>query len=520
MAKDLKTFEGAAAYSRDPRSDLFLLATTNFFGEDTFYEKANARNDRFIGLVHRVAKDDPAWLGEFLPWLRRDANIRTAAVVGAVEGARILARAGVAGSAVGPARKLVAETLSRADEPAEALAYYLSTYGRRIPKPIQRGIADAARRLYTERNFIKWDSSTAAVRMADVIELTHVKPVDASKFDHPNRRQSALFKYIVDSRHRPTQVPDGLNMLKSREMLLADTGKLDKLASFADDPEYVTGMLQSAGMTWEQVSSWGAFTNKTWEALIPTMGYMALLRNLRNFQDKGVSDAMLKMVAMTIGDQEMVRNSKQLPYRFLSAYLEATHPVWALALETAMQYSTANLPSLPGRTLVLVDTSGSMQSPISAKSKITAVKAGALFGVALAAKGEDVDLYGFADGVFQFPVRKGAGVLRTVEAFDGMVGRAGHGTRTELAVRSTYAGHDRIVIVTDGQTFGTWHSDVSGSAPMSVPIYAFNTVGYAPAMMETSSTRHELGGLTDHTFGMIPIVEAGQQARWPWEEER
>ena len=30
VAKDLTTYEGAAAWSRDVKSDLFLLATTNF----------------------------------------------------------------------------------------------------------------------------------------------------------------------------------------------------------------------------------------------------------------------------------------------------------------------------------------------------------------------------------------------------------------------------------------------------------------------------------------------------------
>ena len=88
--QDTKTFEGAAAWSRDAKSDLFLLAVTNFYGEDTFYEKAGDRNQRFIELVHRVAAEDAEWLGKFLPWLRRDANIRTAAVVGAVEAARAL----------------------------------------------------------------------------------------------------------------------------------------------------------------------------------------------------------------------------------------------------------------------------------------------------------------------------------------------------------------------------------------------------------------------------------------------
>lgn len=518
VAKDLKTFEGATAYSRDAKSDLFLLGTTSFFGEDTFYEKANERNERFIGLVHRTAREDPNWLLAFVPWLRREANIRTASVVAAVEAARILAQEGQPGNNVGAAREVVRSTLLRPDEAAEALAYYLNTYGKKIPNPIRRGIADVATRAYTERNFIKWDSDRAAVRMADVVELTHPKA--------RTEMQSELFKYMIDSRHRPTRIPDSLVMLKSREVLLAYPNRLSMVTSLSDDPIAVANLLDSAGMTWEQVSSWGAFTGKTWEALIPTMGYMALLRNLRNFQDHGVSEGVLRRVAFYLGDEKLVASSRQLPYRFLTAHLEATSPVWALALESALQYSTSNIPSLDGRTLVLVDTSSSMSSVgLSNRSKITPVMAGALFGVALAAKGAAVDLWGFADGVFRHPIRKGAGVLRTTENFVRRVGEVGHGTQTTRAIQETYNNHDRVVIVTDGQTFGpTWRSrrygpaEVSTQIPAHVPMYAFNTSGYAPAMIESSSTRHELGGLTDHTFRMIPMIEAGASAVWPWEE--
>ncbi len=189
-----------------------------------------------------------------------------------------------------------------------------------------------------------------------------------------------------------------------------------------------------------------------------------------------------------------------------------------------MQYATANIPALSGSTLVLVDTSASMSSlGLSKKSKITPMMAGALFGVALAAKGEKVDLYGYADGVFGHPVGKGAGVLRETERFVARVGEVGHGTQTAQSLRATWSGQDRVVIVTDGQTFGYWSNpryDVGKQIPDNVPIYAFNMQGYAPAMMETSSTRHELGGLTDRTFAMIPLVEAGQAAKWPWMEQR
>jgi TROVE domain-containing protein len=523
VAQDTKTFEGAAAWSRDAKSDLFLLAVTNFYGEDTFYEKANDRNQRYVDLVHRVAQEDPAWLARFLPWLRREANIRTAAVVGAVEAARVLASDGQPGTQMGPARRIISETLLRADEPAEALSYWLQTYGKKIPAPIRRGIADVAQRLYNERSFIKWDSDRSSVRMADVIELTHPTPV-AGEFDHRNRVQSDLFKYMLDSRRRPTEVPASLQTIRYRNTVLMDLQdrKSRKLILAAPN---IGAVLSEAGMTWEALSSSGPMDKAAWEAIIPNMGYMALLRNLRNFQEAGISENTVLRVAAQLKDPEQVRRSRQLPYRFLSAYLEATSANWSLALETALDQSLANIPALPGTTLVLVDTSSSMsRNGFSAKSKITPVMAGALFGVALAAKGERVDLVGYANGVFSHPVRKGSGVLRETDKFIRRIGEVGHGTETAAALKASWHAHNRVVIVTDGQTFGPnrlslgWgRGNVGDQIPANVPIYAFNMMGYAPAMMETSKTRHELGGLTDRTFAMIPLVEAGQRAQWPWE---
>lgn len=509
--QDTVTFEGAAAWSRDAKSDLFLLGVTNFFGEDTFYEKSNDRNTRFIGLVHQVAREDPGWLLGFVPWLRRSANIRTAAVVAAVEGARALAREGQPGSEMGPARRLIRETLLRADEPAEALSYWLSTYGKKMPGPVRRGIADAASVMYTERNVLKYDSDRRGVRMADVIALTHPAP-----FVDPLRQQDqpALFRYLLDSRHRPTDLPESLKKMRYQKVVLNDLRGPERATLLADEGIY--RILDQAGVTWEALSSTGPMDRAAWEAIIPNLGYMALLRNLRNFTEAGVSEETKGQVIARLLDTREVAASRQLPYRFLSAYLEATDPSWVLPLSVALQNSMHNVPELPGRTLVLVDTSASMSgTTFSAKSKITPVMAGALFGTVLAAKGEQVDLHGYATGVFKQPVRRGAGILHMTEAFIRRVGEVGHGTETAFALRSTWDGHDRVVIVTDCQTFG--YGNVGDQIPSHIPIYAFNLGGYAPAMMATSKTRHELGGLTDRTFAMIPLVEAGQAAKWPWE---
>ena len=112
--------------------------------------------------------------------------------------------------------------------------------------------------------------------------------------------------------------------------------------------------------------------------------------------------------------------------------------------------------------------------------------------------------------------------MRSVEAFTERIGEVGHGTRIAEAVWATYRGHDRVMIFTDMQTFPAGCGqvgDVSASVPAQVPVYGFNLVGYRHSAMPAGhGNRHELGGLTDATFTLIPNIEAGRAARWPWDE--
>src|SRR5690349_15254613 len=109
---DAVTYEGGQGYSRDPKSELFLLAAVNMVGEDTFYEGASERDTRFRGLIAQVTKADPGWIARFVPYLRNTMNMRSASIVMAVEYV-------IAGGPNG--RAVIDSAISRADEPAEVL---------------------------------------------------------------------------------------------------------------------------------------------------------------------------------------------------------------------------------------------------------------------------------------------------------------------------------------------------------------------------------------------------------------
>jgi hypothetical protein len=167
---------------------------------------------------------------------------------------------------------------------------------------------------------------------------------------------------------------------------------------------------------------------------------------------------------------------------------------------------------------------------VSKRSTMTPVKAAAIFGVALAKRGNDVDLHGFADGVFRHRVRRSASLLTEVGSFVSRVGEVGHGTRIAESLRATYKRHDRVVVISDMQTFadsavssGRWgmparYTQVAVDVvPRSVPVYGFNLGGYRPTVIQAGAgNRHEFGGLNDATFTMLQLLEQRTSAGWPF----
>ncbi|WP_067703232.1 TROVE domain-containing protein [Nocardia jejuensis] len=510
-----RTHEGAPGYQRSVQGELFLLAVSNMVGENTFYESGDARDHRYAVLVREATRLDPEWTARFLRWLRSSANLRSAALVGAAEFTRARLEAGAAGMS----RQVIDSVLQRADEPGELIAYWHATYGRALPKPVKRGIGDAVRRLYDERSLVKWDSSARAVRFGDVLELTHPTP----SADKP--WQGALFTHALDRRHdRDNPIPDALPTLRARADLLALP--VPERRALFQDADRARTTLRAAAMTWEAVAGWlqGPMDAQAWEALIPSMGFMAQLRNLRNLDQAQVSDEVAATIAARLADPAQVAASRQLPMRFLSAYRAAPSLRWGHALEQALNHSLATVPTLSGRTLVLIDTSGSMDSIFAENGTLRRWDAAVVFGLALATRCEQVDVVSYSSGgnwggrsypdSIVFPARPGEPLLRAVERWKSDGYFIGSGTDTALAVRTHFANHDRVVILTDEQATG---GDVSAAMPATVPLYTWNLAGYRYGHAPSGGrNRHAFGGLTDAAFGMITLIESGANAEWPF----
>lgn len=495
------TGNGSLGYVRDEKSELFLLAVANFVGKDTFYESAKNRDDRFVRLSQAVAVSDPKWFKSFVGWLRNDAFMRSGSVVAAVEGAKALHDAGVLN---GTPRAIVAAAQVRADEPGEVLAYYQSKYGKNFPAYLKKGVADGARKLYNEYSLLKYDTESKGFRFADVIQLSHAKARD--------EKQNALFSHALDRRYGNVNgIPEELEMIAKRALLMSEFDADEKRALVTSGRVGVT--FKEAGMTWEALSGWlqGPMDKAAWESIIPSMGHMALLRNLRNFLQAGVSQGVLRDVLNRISDPAEVAKGKQFPFRYLAAYQANRDNLRvAAALEDALQASLANVPSLSGNTLILVDRSGSMTWTSDKNMGLTFADQAAIFGSALALRAENATLVQFGTSSSEVNFRKDDSVLKMLNKYRDL-----GGTNTARAIQTHLTQkHDRVIIVTDEQYYGAGPSEV---VPKSTPLYTWNLNGYKVGDFSGQSKRHTFGGLTDKAFVQIPLIEAGQQAKWPWE---
>jgi len=549
-----RTFEGAPSFARSDRGQLFLTCTAGFIAENKFYESGDQTVDRvrtltasiateakgrrklagaFTGkavdtTTGRVHAEEPdtglEWLLPFVTWLRRKGNMRTAPIVVACEAVHARLKTGIHGGN----RELISAALLRADEPGELIAYWRSRFGRAIPSCVKRGIGDTLPKLYTEYSALKYDTSARGVRFGDVLDICHWTHGTGEEFPDDALYRNTLHTWLLDRRHNRADALDDLNgalpMVAARARLesipVADRRALVGSA-------HLDTWMREAGVTWESLSGWlsdgKGMDAAAWETVIPTMGYMALLRNLRNFDQAGVSDKVAAQVAAKLSDSEQVAKSRQFPFRFLSALREVPSLRWGHALDQALTLSTANVPVLSGKTLILVDTSGSMSAPMSGKSKVSCVDAAALFGTALAFRNSDsVDLAGWATGTYTHTITRGGSLIGEVGKFTARAGSVGHGTDLGQALRKTFrrGDHARVFVFSDMQIMAE-HRYGGGDAvnryvPAEVPVYSWNLAGYAGAMT-AGTNRHELGGLTDATFRLPKAIESAQTGVWPWE---
>lgn len=341
-------------------------------------------------------------------------------------------------------RALVSETLARIIQRADELAEFVAIYWKdgRVPLSgqVKKGLA-AAFPKFDEYQLAKYDRG-GPIKLRDVLFLCHAKPRDQAQAD--------VWKKLV------------------------------------------SGVLTTPD-TWEVALSSGADKRGAWERLLreQKLGALALLRNLRNMREAGVDESL---VLSALGSMSTTR---LLPFRFLAAARYA--PQWEEALEEAMLKCVAETEKLPGKTIVLVDVSGSMTAPLSRRSEMQRTDAAYGLAVLLREIAEKVAVYSFSDNLVEVPARRGFALRDAIDA-----SQRHNSTQLGNAVEKLNrdAKCDRLIVITDEQVHDRVPAPSGKGYLINVASYK-NGVGYGKWM--------HIDGWSEAIIEYIRVLE---QTRW------
>ena len=406
------THEGAPARNLTPELQLRRSALACLLWESQFYEDGIEIAGRIAELVPKVEAGKVAALAVEA---REQMKLRHAPLLLVREMARHATH-----------RRLVAETLERVIQRADELAEFVAIYWKdgRVPlsAQVKKGLA-AAFPKFDEYQLAKYDRS-GPIKLRDVLFLSHAKPRDAA--------QASVWKKLVWGR-----------------LATPDTWEV---------------ALSSSGKNGDNVNE----KREAWERLLreQKLGALALLRNLRNMREAGVDEALVFAALSAMS------TSRVLPFRFLAAARYA--PQWEEALEQVMFKSVAMQPKVAGRTIVLVDVSGSMTAPLSRRSEMQRTDAAYGLAVLVRELAEKVVVYSFSDRIVEVPARRGFALRDAINA-----SQPHNGTLLGNAVEwlNKSEGYDRLIVITDEQAHDRVPSPKGKGFVINVASYK-NGVGY------------------------------------------
>lgn len=398
------THEGGPAVAHlKPEQELRRSVMACLLWEDQFYENGESIADRIVKSAEKVK---PEVLAQIAIEAREVFNLRHAPLLLL----DVLSKTGK-----GLTADTVARVIQRADEMGELLAIYWRGGRKMVPHQMQKGLQKAFVK-FDEYQLAKYDRD-GKVKLRDVLRLARPKPL--------NEAQSALWKRVKD---RTLETPD----------------------------------------TWEVGLSAGGDKKETFERLLREgkLGYLALLRNLRNMAQAQVDENLVKdaILARKGGAQRV------LPFRYISAARAA--PQFDRYLDQALLKAIEESTEFSGKTIVLVDVSGSMTSKVSGKSEIS--RADAAAAIASLIRG-DVRVFTFDNDCRETPHRPG------LAGIDAILKKVGGGTMLRSAVdKVNKLKHDRLIVITDEQSHDRVPEPVADHAYMINVASYKNGVGYGP----------------------------------------
>ena len=400
QAHPVVNFMGGISYQWNPVDTLKMITASSVFGEPAYYRDGEFEKASVTRIVDGIFKVDPLFKAFMVPameeytgmktsqimeraidraldhdfsavlqWavtLRREYHMRLNPQVIMVRAAMHPGRAAYTAAHPGDFSRINDMVMSRADEPASQLTYYLFRQGGKegIPGILKRSWADRFSRM-SRYELYKYRNS--GIGMIDTIRICHARGEDIDE--------------------------------------LMRTGTVE---------------MPAEEKSWETMRAGGA----GWREILFTirMGHMALLRNLRGIfreiEDREYAREILEQLKAGVPD------GKQFPFRYKSAYdavkadSSVHHRQMILdALEECIDIACGNMPRLPGRTVCLSDNSGSAWGTITTSyGSVTIAEIDNLSSV-ITARNSDEGMVGkFGDRLRMIDVSRRNGVLSQANA--------------------------------------------------------------------------------------------------------
>ena len=475
--------ERAEAFRLLPEEELYAAVVTSSLNPK-FYETAQSAVERIADLVGRV---DPQFVARLAIYARNEMMLRSVPLLLVVE----LARHHRGDDLVS---RVIDRVVLRADEISELLACYQWRNPKEgvkklsgLSHQIQVGLQRAFNR-FSEYEFAKYDRDSV-VKLRDALFIVHPKPASP--------KQQAIFDKIVS---------DDLAVPYTWETELSALGQ------------------QQFGSADERKAAFRA----KWEELIESgkIGYMALLRNLRNMLEIKVSDHAIDVVANRLADSEAVEHSRQFPFRFLAAYKELMpiHSKNTAPLLTALEKAAivasehVNIFGKDDTVFIANDMSGSMQHPISPRSKIWLYEVGLMLSMMLQRNCHRV-ISGIFGSEWQVVNLPSVSILANAAATTQLIGKVGYGTEghkpLEWLVEQKIV-VDRVMFFTDCQFWGVEHYgghfkalwDEYKKISPKAKIYLFDLAGYghSPIRIDEEDV-FIVAGWNERVFDVVASLE-------------
>lgn len=406
----IKTHAGGSAVRADALQTLKRTVLACLLWETGFYEDGTTTAERIKSLVHVC---DPKDVAQLALKARNEMKLRHAPLLLMRELARHPKKPVF--------HKVLSSVIQRADELTEFLAIYWSEKRQPLSKQVKLGLANAFPK-FSAYQLAKYNRPNK-VKLRDVLFLSHAKPKD--------EEQAATWKKLVDGTLEPPN---------TWEVMLS-TGK-DKKATFME-------LLEKK-----------------------ELGYLALLRNLRNMQESGVPKSIVEKAILS-----GAKNSKALPFRFIAAARAV--PSYELVLDQAMALSVKGLEKLEGKTVVVVDVSGSMDQKLSGKSDLSRLDAACALAALVSGICEDVRVFSFSQKVVEVPRRQGMALIDSIRN-----SQAHGGTYLGVALKDINAkvpDATRMIVITDEQSHDSVGAPNKGCRGYMLNVASYqNGVGYGP----------------------------------------